>query len=43
MGLFMAHPLKPDIKELNPVSGFKQLFGKKEWLISEANREVHDG
>jgi flagellar biosynthesis protein FlhB len=27
--LFTAEPLKPDIKKLNPVDGFKNLFGKK--------------
>lgn len=27
--LFTPHPLKPDIKKLNPVSGFKQMFSKK--------------
>lgn len=27
--LFTTHPLKPDIKKLNPVSGFKQMFSKK--------------
>ena len=32
--LFTAHPLKPDIKKLNPVSGFKQLFGKKKLVES---------
>ena len=32
--LFTAHPLKPDIKKLNPVNGFKQLFGKKKLVES---------
>jgi flagellar biosynthesis protein FlhB len=27
--LFTAEPLKPDIKKLNPVDGFKNLFSKK--------------
>lgn len=27
--LFTTHPLKPDIKKLNPISGFKQMFSKK--------------
>ena len=27
--LFTTHPLVPDIKKINPVSGFKQMFSKK--------------
>ncbi len=27
--LFTVHPLKPDVKKLNPISGIKQLFSKK--------------
>lgn len=27
--MFTTHPLKPDIKKLNPISGFKQMFSKK--------------
>ena len=27
--IFTTHPLKPDIKKINPVSGFKNLFSKK--------------
>jgi flagellar biosynthetic protein FlhB len=27
--IFTVHPLKPDIKKINPVSGFKNLFSKK--------------
>lgn len=32
--LFTIHPLKPDIKKLNPISGFKQLFSKKKLVES---------
>ena len=32
--LFTSHPIKPDVKKLNPVSGFKQLFSKKKMVES---------
>ena len=32
--LFTAEPLKPDIKKLNPVDGFKNLFSKKKLVES---------
>jgi flagellar biosynthesis protein FlhB len=32
--LFTVEPLKPDIKKLNPVSGFKNLFSKKKLVES---------
>jgi flagellar biosynthesis protein FlhB len=32
--LFTAEPLKPDIKKLNPVDGFKNLFSKKKLIES---------
>jgi flagellar biosynthetic protein FlhB len=27
--IFTTHPLKPDIKKINPIAGFKQMFSKK--------------
>src|SRR5688572_7532952 len=32
--MFTAEPLKPDIKKLNPVDGFKNLFSKKKLVES---------
>jgi flagellar biosynthetic protein FlhB len=32
--LFTFHAVKPDIKKLNPISGFKQLFSKKKLVES---------
>ncbi|MCP4500506.1 MAG: EscU/YscU/HrcU family type III secretion system export apparatus switch protein [Deltaproteobacteria bacterium] len=32
--MFTVDPLKPDIKKINPVSGFKQLFSKKKAVES---------
>lgn len=32
--LFSVDPLKPDIKKINPVSGFKQMFSKKKLVES---------
>jgi flagellar biosynthetic protein FlhB len=32
--LFTAEPLKPDLKKLNPVDGFKNLFSKKKLIES---------
>lgn len=35
--LFTAEPLKPDIKKINPVDGFKNLFSKKKIVESIKN------
>ncbi|CAA7602954.1 Type III secretion system substrate exporter, C-terminal [Acididesulfobacillus acetoxydans] len=30
--LFTSEPLKPDLARLNPVNGFKRMFGSKAWM-----------